>query len=712
MTGPDSRVTVAGIAEMAGTGRSAVSNWRKRHDDFPEPVAGSGTSPEFALTEVEAWLTKHGRYRHKRQAETALWNALSNHRGELPVDRLVDITLSLLTWNHLASAAANRNPASEVLSESPDLTVDALLGWIRAAPTSYDSDFDLFAPLRDAPPRLLFDLLHAVAAAAIPSERAADVHYELLEQYRKSAGHRGDEWATSEALTEIVLACARPRRDDVIYDGAAGRGGFLRAAAQRTNNLQAVHGQEINRQTWLWAAQWLRLKGLPGRIDLGDTIREDLAEDIRADLVLTDPPYGLRLQGDSHLQHDRRWTYGLPGRTLDLVWLENAIAHLAPGGRAFVLLPTGSTFRGGAEGRLRAELLRAGTIEAVIALPPGLAGRTGLPLALWVVARPGETVDPSGVLLMNVGQDEVEPARIATSYYAWRDKGVIPKAGPDAASVAIVDLLGPDASILPARWLEPAGLDADPMDIVAGVGHCAEKVRDSLLQLTATAAVGTEGFRTREPQLRRTTIADLVDQQIISVRRGRPKPADSDLGDHGTPLATAADVRHPGKRAATQLREIVVGGDQLTEQGDVLVVTEGSIAAIVEETGGRLPIAPVHVLRVAKHWLDPHYLARVLVSDTNARLMVGGGIPRARPQDLEVALIAIAEQARLVAYLRQVEELQRRADELASAASDLRRAAVDATLAGALDIAPEAPVVPSAEDVSRAETPRRAAQSQ
>lgn len=54
-------VTAAGIARLAGVGRAAVSNWRRRHADFPKPVGGTGTSPAFALTEVEEWLRKQGK---------------------------------------------------------------------------------------------------------------------------------------------------------------------------------------------------------------------------------------------------------------------------------------------------------------------------------------------------------------------------------------------------------------------------------------------------------------------------------------------------------------------------------------------------------------------------------------------------------------------------------------------------------------------------
>ena len=54
-------LTAAAIARLANVGRAAVSNWRRRHPDFPAPVGGSPTSPTFARADVEAWLTATGK---------------------------------------------------------------------------------------------------------------------------------------------------------------------------------------------------------------------------------------------------------------------------------------------------------------------------------------------------------------------------------------------------------------------------------------------------------------------------------------------------------------------------------------------------------------------------------------------------------------------------------------------------------------------------
>ncbi|MFF9691317.1 hypothetical protein [Streptomyces sp. NPDC014623] len=52
-------VFLAEAARIAGVGRAAVVNWRRRHDDFPDPVAGTDVHPRFARSAVVSWLLAH-----------------------------------------------------------------------------------------------------------------------------------------------------------------------------------------------------------------------------------------------------------------------------------------------------------------------------------------------------------------------------------------------------------------------------------------------------------------------------------------------------------------------------------------------------------------------------------------------------------------------------------------------------------------------------
>ncbi len=60
-SGEREEMTAAAIARLAGVGRAAVSNWRRRYPEFPQPVGGSATSPTFDRAEIEAWLKATGK---------------------------------------------------------------------------------------------------------------------------------------------------------------------------------------------------------------------------------------------------------------------------------------------------------------------------------------------------------------------------------------------------------------------------------------------------------------------------------------------------------------------------------------------------------------------------------------------------------------------------------------------------------------------------
>lgn len=88
-SGEREEVTAAAIARLAGVGRAAVSNWRKRYPEFPKPVGGSDSSPTFDRAEVEAWLIATGK---ASQLATA-------GRTDTGTERIAEPERSLATLN-------------------------------------------------------------------------------------------------------------------------------------------------------------------------------------------------------------------------------------------------------------------------------------------------------------------------------------------------------------------------------------------------------------------------------------------------------------------------------------------------------------------------------------------------------------------------------------------------------------------------------------
>src|SRR5689334_10896414 len=83
-------VTGAEIARLAGVTRAAVSNWRRRYEDFPGPAGGAANSPLYALVEVQAWLDKQ-RKGQEVSPEVELWQAMRAAYGEQMVTGLAQV---------------------------------------------------------------------------------------------------------------------------------------------------------------------------------------------------------------------------------------------------------------------------------------------------------------------------------------------------------------------------------------------------------------------------------------------------------------------------------------------------------------------------------------------------------------------------------------------------------------------------------------------
>ncbi|GAA3133535.1 hypothetical protein GCM10020001_065030 [Nonomuraea salmonea] len=91
----DPTVNAGDIARLAGVGRAAVSNWRRRHDDFPQPIGGTANQPLFSLRQVESWLRRYGKSYQVSLGDRA-WQRLKA-AGDLRLGELVARAGALLT---------------------------------------------------------------------------------------------------------------------------------------------------------------------------------------------------------------------------------------------------------------------------------------------------------------------------------------------------------------------------------------------------------------------------------------------------------------------------------------------------------------------------------------------------------------------------------------------------------------------------------------
>jgi len=140
----------------------------------------------------------------------------------------------------------------------------------------------------------------------------------------------------------------------------------------------------------------------------GDTLRQPAfltSEDRLAtfDCVIANPPFSLKAWGEDQWPKDpwgRNFAGTPPKKYGDWAWVQHMIASTAPGtGRMAVVLPHGALFRMGTEGKIRAKVLDADLIEAVIGLGPNLFYGTTLAACIMVVRRK-KPADRKGQVLL------------------------------------------------------------------------------------------------------------------------------------------------------------------------------------------------------------------------------------------------------------------------------------------------------------------------
>ena len=227
------------------------------------------------------------------------------------------------------------------------------------------------------------------------------VYEYFLSQFASAEGKKGGEFYTPRCVVRLLVEMLEPYRGRV-YDPCCGSSGmfvqsvdFIRAHATGNSNGGktradiSIWGQESNYTTWRLAKMNLAIRGIEGRIAHGDSFHNDRHPDLKADFILANPPFNVSDWGGERLTDDRRWHYGVPPKgNANFAWVQHMVHHLAPAGLAGFVLANGSMSSAQAgEGKIREELIEAGLVDCMVALPGQLFYSTQIPACLWFLAR-------------------------------------------------------------------------------------------------------------------------------------------------------------------------------------------------------------------------------------------------------------------------------------------------------------------------------------
>ncbi|MDX3384475.1 N-6 DNA methylase [Streptomyces niveiscabiei] len=655
---PAAQVTAAEISRLAGVTRATVSNWRRRHDDFPSPAGGTESSPLYDLGSVQAWLTSRGHTATANPKEE-FRTALRLHAGDGAA--LLPVIL----------VASRRTP--EDLTTLMDLTDTDLA----ARMTAETADR---ATLRPADGAALRALLRCVrdeggrAALGILAERE-------LEDSAASGVYR-----TPAPLAELV-ARLLPQGVRRVLDPACGSGTLLEAAGRC--GATGLYGQDVLPLQVQRSTVALRLEDTGAEITVrgGDSLRTDAFPGLLVDAVLCNPPYGDRDWGHDELAYDPRWAYGVPARgESELAWIQHALAHLAPGGWAVLILPPATATRAAGR-RIRAELVRGGAVRAVIALPAGAAPPLHVGLQIWVLQRP----EPGGaerksVLFVDsegVGSGLGSGEKTVAHWKAFlTSPDTFSGESGAARAVPVVDLLDDIVDLTPVRRVRVSRTDVAPAELAAK----AEAGRRSLTETAASLVRGvglTEwvAMGTSAREWRTATASDLARGGALTLLRAVPGARErrADTAPRLAAVLTGADIA-AGTAPSGDPAEVGSENTPVVAMGDVLVRSvaggTGPMARVADESDAGSLLGPnVHLLRPDQTRLDPWFLVGFLDSEDNiAGASTGSTVLHVAPGRLRIPLMPLEEQRRYGEAFRSLYTLRadaRRTARLAEETAEL-----------------------------------------
>lgn len=253
------------------------------------------------------------------------------------------------------------------------------------------------------PPQVLGELINIFSKVGFEFDEDKDkdvlgrVYEYFIGNFAQAEGKKGGEFYTPRCVVKLLVEILEPF-DGRVYDPAFGSGGMF---VQSWKFIEihnkgpyaiSVYGQEKNETTWRIGKMNLAIRGIPSEsLALGDTLLDDKFTNLRADFIITNPPFNMTKWGVDRVRNDVRWKYGIPDDTAknggNYAWMQHYIHHLAPNGRAGFVMANGSLSCGRRYGKIRKRIVEDDLVDCIIALPPKLFFTTQIPACLWFLAK-------------------------------------------------------------------------------------------------------------------------------------------------------------------------------------------------------------------------------------------------------------------------------------------------------------------------------------
>ena len=218
-------------------------------------------------------------------------------------------------------------------------------------------------------------------------EGLGNLYEGLLEKNAADKKSGAGQYFTPRPLIDCIVRLIQPQPGEVIQDPAGGTAGFLVAADRyikdHTDDLytlpeqqaffqrhNALSGAELVPDTHRLSMMNLLLHGIEGGMKNIDTLSPDGEALPKANLILTNPPFGTKKGGGRPTRSDFSITADSSNK--QLAFVEHIVRALIPGGRAAVVIPDNVLFEDNTGRRLRTWLMNLCDLHTILRLPTGI----------------------------------------------------------------------------------------------------------------------------------------------------------------------------------------------------------------------------------------------------------------------------------------------------------------------------------------------------
>jgi len=253
---------------------------------------------------------------------------------------------------------------------------------------------------------------------SVSNHEMGTIFEELIRKFAEASNETAGEHFTPREVIRLMVnllfaeddeALRKPGIVRTMYDPACGTGGMLSVADEHLGGMNPearlqVFGQELNDESYAICKADMLIKGEDANnIKKGNSFSEDGLPALRADYLISNPPFGVdwtKAADAVRGEHDKRgyagrFGPGLPrkndGSLLFLLHMWSKRKPPEQGGSRLAIVFNGSPLFTGAAGsgesEIRRWILENDWLEAIVALPDQMFYNTGILTYVWVLSN-------------------------------------------------------------------------------------------------------------------------------------------------------------------------------------------------------------------------------------------------------------------------------------------------------------------------------------